>query len=148
MKTGIIITISVISGVLFLLLIISMIFKSIQSRLGKYIQKKFDKKDIIGATTRANFFGEKAKGSKQLRGNGALVLTKNQLFFVRAVPLKEFKIPIRSISKVSLPASFNGKSVFSKLLCVHYTIGEEKNSIAWEVKNPETWKNSIKALIS
>ncbi|MDA3790895.1 MAG: hypothetical protein PF503_20665, partial [Desulfobacula sp.] len=98
--------------------------------------------------TRANFFGEKSKGGKQIRGNGAIVLTKDQLFFIRAMPFKEYIIPIESINRVSMPNSFNGKSVFSKLLCVHYNVEGIEDSIAWAIKNPVKWKESIESLLS
>lgn len=48
--------------------------------------------------------------------------------------------------KVSLPKSFNGKSVFAELLCVHYTIDGKEDSAAWAVDNPLKWKESIEKL--
>ena len=148
METQLIVAISVISGVLCLFFFLSFVFKSVRKKLESYIQKRFDKNEIIGATTRANFFGEKSKGGKQIRGNGAIVLTKNELVFIRAMPFKEYIIPIKSIQRVSMPTSFNGKSVFSKLLCVHYVFEGAEDSMAWAIKNPEKWQGSIEALIA
>jgi len=138
----------VVSGGLSLCLILNLIFKSVRGNLEKHIQEKFETKDIIGATTRANFFGIKSKGVKQVRGNGAMVLTKDRLWFIRAVPLKEYEIPVNSIKRVSLPRSFNGKSVFAKLLCIHYEHNGVEDSIAWAIKNPLRWKESIEELIA
>ena len=148
METPLSIAISVISGVLCLLLALNFIFKSARNKLDRYIQDRFDKNDIIGATTRANFFGRKSKGGFQIRGNGAIVLTQEHLFFIRAVPLKEYCIPIKSIEQVSMPGSFNGKSVCSKLLCIHYTADGMEDSIAWAIKHPVKWKESIETLIT
>jgi hypothetical protein len=147
METKSIIIISVISGSFFLLLVLNSIFKSVRKKLERYIQENFEKKDVIGATTRANFFGVKSKGGKQIRGNGAIVLTKDQLFFIRAMPFKESIIPVNSIGQVSLPKIFNGKSAFSKLLCIHYNIDGVEDSIAWSIRNPEKWKASIEGLM-
>jgi hypothetical protein len=143
METGYIVAISVISGVFSLLLGLYLVFKSIRRKLEKYIQDRFDMNKIIGATTKANFFGLKSKGAKQIRGNGAIVLTRDQLFFIRALPFKEYKIPIKAINSVSMPKSFNGKSVFTELLCVHYNVDGIEDSIAWAVDNPVKWKESI-----
>lgn len=148
METQFIVAISVIGGVLCLLLVLSFVFNSVRNKLESYIQKRFDKNEIIGATTRANFFGEKSKGGKQIRGNGALVLTKSQLVFIRAMPFKEYILSIESITQVKMPNSFNGKSVLSKLLCVHFNVEGAEDSIAWAIKNPEIWKDSIDALIN
>jgi len=116
-------------------------------KLEKYILNKFNKNDIIGATTRANFFGLKSLGSKQIRGNGAIVLTKNKLYFIRATPFLEHIIPIEEIREISLPTSFNGKSVFKKLLCIHYQNDGQDEAIAWTIKSPEKWKLSIENIV-
>jgi hypothetical protein len=147
MEKQVIIAISVTSGVLSLIFFLSFMFKSVRKRLEKHIQENFDENEIIGASARANFLGERSKGGKQLRENGAIVLTKDRLSFIRAMPLKEYIIPVKSIKHVSMPTSFNGRSVFSKLLCVHYSLKGKEDSIAWAIENPLKWKESIEALI-
>ena len=116
-------------------------------KLEKYILNKFNKNDIIGATTRANFFGLKSLGYKQIRGNGAIVLTKEKLYFIRATPFLEHIIPIEKIREISLPTSFNGKSVFKKLLCIHYQNDGQDEAIAWAIKSPEKWKLTIENVV-
>jgi len=147
MKTEFIVIISVSFGVAFLLALLRFFFTFTRKKLEKHIQKNFDKDKIVGATTRANFFGEKSKGGKQVRGNGALVLTQKEIYFIRAVPFKEYIIPLKSVSEVSLPNSFNGKSVFSKLLCIQYKTDSVSDAIAWAVKDPESWKKAIEKLV-
>lgn len=148
MKTESVVAISVLFGVVLLLALLRLLFSSARKKLEHHIQKHFDKKEIIGATTNANFFGKQSKGGKQIRGNGALILTKYEIYFFRAVPFKKYKIPLKSVLKVSLPNSFNGKSVFSKLLCIQYKTGSELEAVAWAVKNPEAWKKSIEKLVA
>jgi len=133
MSSGI--TISVISGVVLLILLLRVIFSSVQKNLEELIQERFVKQEMLLSTTRANCFGVKSKGGKQIRGNGALVLTKEILYFVRAVPRKEYIIPIRIISEVTMPKSFNGKSIFSPLLCIRYSLDNKEDEIAWAVSN-------------
>jgi len=147
MKTEFTVAVSVLFGTVILLSLLRLFFSSARKKLEHHIQENFDIREIVGATTRANFFGKQSKGGKQIRGNGALVLTKNEIYFIRAVPFKEYKIPLKSILEVSLPNSFNGKSVFSKLLCIQYKIGSELDVVAWAVKNPESWKKSIEKLV-
>lgn len=143
MKTAFIITLSIVFGVGLSLLILRMIFASTRKKLEDHLQKKYDKNEIIAATTSANFFGLQSKGVKQARGNGALILTRKELCFIRALPFKEFIIPLSSVLKISLPTAFNGKSVFSKLLCIHFQTHSDFDAMAWAVKNPEAWKQSI-----
>ena len=143
METEYIVLISVLCGVVCLLVSLTLVFKSAQHKLEKYILNTFNKEEIIGATTKANFFGIKSKGARQIRGNGAIVLTKDQLFFVRALPFAEYTIPIDKITGVSLPKSFRGKTVFKELLCVHYKRDGQEDAIAWALKSPDKWKLSI-----
>ena len=147
MTTGFIIAASVFFGVALLLGFIRLIFSSVRKKLETYIQVNFDKKDVLGVTTRANFFGEQSKGARQIRGNGALVLTKDQVHFIRALPFKEIAIPLKSVSGVSLPDSFNGKTVFSRLLCIHFQTPAGADAFGIAVKDPETWKEAIENLI-
>lgn len=148
MKIAFIITVSVIIGVSSLLALIRFIFSSIRKKMNTYIQTNFDQKDILGATTSANFLGKESQGGKQIRGNGALVLTKNEIYFFRALPFKEYSIPLNSVIKVSLPSSFNGKSVLSKLLSIQYKTSSGSETMAWALKNPESWKQTIEKLVS
>lgn len=148
MKLTLILVISIFLGIAFLFAIIKLLFSSIQKKLNYHIQNKYDEKTIIAATSSANFFGEQSKGGRQLRGNGGLVLTKDEVYFIRALPFKEYVIPLDSITEVSLPESFNGRSVFSKLLCVRYKTNSGSDAIAWAVKNPESWKEAIEKLVS
>jgi hypothetical protein len=148
MKTGFTAASAILFGVCFLFVMIRLFLYSIQTGLGSHIQKRFDKEKIIGVTTRANFFGEQSKGGKRLRGNGAFVVTKEEVCFIRAVPFKEYVIPLKSITELSLPNSFNGKSVFSKLLCIQYKTDSGVDAIAWAIKNPESWKKVIEELMA
>jgi hypothetical protein len=133
----------VIGGVICLLIVLKTVSSTVNKKMEIAILNKFDKAEIICATPRASFFGVKSKGAMQVRGKGALVLTKNELYFLRAVPEKEYKIPIQKITDVSLPKSFNGKTVFYPLLCVSFVGDTEKDSMAWAIKDPQPWKEVI-----
>jgi len=147
MKTQIIAAVWVIGGSAFLLLAVSLVFSSIRKKMKAHIRERFDKNEIIGSTTSVNFFGEQSKGGKQIRGNGALVLTKDELFFIRAMPFKEYVIPIKSITGVSTPTSFNGRSSLSRLLCVQYKTDSGADAIAWSIKEPGKWKEAIEMVM-
>lgn len=131
---------------IFLFALLKLVFSATRKTLENHIRAHFAREKILGATTRANFFGELSKGGRQIRGNGALVLTKDKVHFIRAVPFKMYEIPIKSITQISLPRSFNGKSVFSKLLCLQYKTDSGSDAIAWAVKTPENWKKAIENL--
>lgn len=142
-----IVFISVICGIFCLFGCLGIVFKVVRKKLENHIQQKFDPNDIVGATTNANFFGIKSKGFRQIRGNGALVLTREQICVVRALPFQAFFIPIDSVKTVSISRSFNGKTVFKELLCVCFSAEGREDAVAIAVDRPERWKKSIESII-
>jgi hypothetical protein len=138
---------SISAGVLGLLILLNIIMAATRKKMEQAILQKFNKEDLLAANPRANFFGMKSKGGRQIRGNGALVLTKNELYFLRACPEMEYRIPIEKITGVSLPKSFNGKSIFYPLLCITYQADNGEDAMAWAVREPKKWKAAIEELV-
>lgn len=135
-------------GIVCLLMCLRFFFSSTQRKLEKYVRSTFTESEIIGVTTRANFFGLQSRGSRQLKGNGAIILTDENLFAIRAIPFKEIIIPTTNITAVSLQHSFNGKTILKKLLCIHYQDGGHEEALAYGVAHPEKWKLAIEKIIS
>jgi hypothetical protein len=81
----------------------------------------------------------------QLRGNGALVLTGTQLLFFMFIPKKEFRVPLESITDVSLVKSHLGKATIYDLLKVRFSADGKADSLAWYVPNAAEWKNDLEA---
>lgn len=142
------IVLSVVFGLALLLIFIGLVYHLTRKKLTGVISERFEKGAILGATTRANFFGIKSKGGAQARGNGALVLTKDSVYFIRAFPQKEFEIPIASILEVSMPMSFNGRSVAGPLLCLRYRTDSGEDAIAWSLKDSDKWKTAIQSMMA
>lgn len=147
MNNALIITTSILVGLLILFSILGIVYAAIRRKLEKIILERFSKEEILGATTRANFLGVKSKGGAQIRGNGAIVMANDGLYFIRAFPLKEYMIPRGSIRRVSIPRSFNGKSVLAPLLCVHYHTEHGEDAMAWALKDVIKWKAAIEKMI-
>lgn len=100
------------------------------------VAKRFRREDVICQDDSASFFGRRSKKFKQVRGNGVLILTENELFFKRLMPDMEISIPLKNVQGMETPSSFLGKSIFRPLLKVDYrTETGEVDSIAWYVKN-------------
>ena len=58
-----------------------MAFKRWFKRRDNEILKNFEGKEIILRSTFANFFGQESKGARQVRENGLIVLTRDELYF-------------------------------------------------------------------
>lgn len=108
------------------------------------IQERFPGEEIVLSETSANFLGLESRGSFQIRGNGALVLTPNELWFSRFIKRDDITIPTQSIQDVHLVNSHLGKRILGRqLIYVQFQTSEGKDSAAWLVADPEQWKMTI-----
>jgi hypothetical protein len=84
----------------------------------------------------ALFFGQESRGAMQMRGNGTLILTDDELLFKQWVVNKEFRIPLKAVQLIETPRSFLGKTQGVELLKVSY-LNESGalDAIAWRVRD-------------
>jgi hypothetical protein len=127
-----------------IIFVMYVLIKYLEKTKAEKILKNYSKQEIKAFSSNVNFFGIKSQGMTQIRGNGALLLTKEYLYFQMWIPKKEIKIPLDKIENIEEVKSFLGKSKFRPLLKINY-IDEngQKNSAAWMVKNLEKWKEII-----
>lgn len=95
---------------------------------------------------RANCFGVASAGVSQIRGNGTLALTGQELVFVQAVPQRTIRITRSAIIGVRTQRSFLGKSKGMDLLVVSYATPAEPSAVAsgedeaaWLVADLPAW---------
>ncbi len=125
-----------------------MVKKLFQKRINEILDE-FKDKDIIISLNNANFFGQQSRKSTQVRGNGVLVLTDEELYFEMWRPKKILQIPISSVLKIKITKSFLRKSVFRKLLKVVFTNQEgEEDTAAWWVTSLEKWIEELERIIN
>jgi hypothetical protein len=93
----------------------------------------------------ANFFGVESRGAAQMRGNGCLGASADEVFFIMWLPRREFSIPRSRITAVERVRSHLGKRIGRDLLLVRFTNEEGKpDSIAWYVKDLSAWENALR----
>lgn len=108
------------------------------------IKEQFPTKQILRSESTANFFGLASRGRGQLRGNGVLALTPNELWFSRFVKREDINIPLQSITSVELVESHLGKRILGRaLLYVEFQQEGKQDAIAWAVTSPTDWKLEI-----
>jgi hypothetical protein len=88
----------------------------------------------------ANSLGVQSAGPRQVRGNGNLALTEDELLFAQWVPQRLVRIPRRSIVEVSEAKTHLGKWIGRPLLKVTWTRDDgEQDSIALWVRDLDRW---------
>jgi len=99
-----------------IIFVMYVLIKYLEKTKAEKILKNYSKQEIKAFSSNVNFFGIKSQGMTQIRGNGALLLTKEYLYFQMWIPKKEIKIPIDKMEKIEEVKSFLGKSKFRPLL--------------------------------
>lgn len=130
-------------GLVVLLAVLRWIMSRIRNRLAEAVRLKYSGRTIVRQSVGANFFGRLSLGVVQIRGNGALVLTQKEVYFLQAAPRREITIPLEIITAVTTPRSHLGKSVVSRLLRVDFCEEGKSDAIAWAVRDVDTWKADI-----
>jgi hypothetical protein len=88
----------------------------------------------------ARGLGLESRGRGQVRGNGWLALTAEELRFRQWVPQRETAIPLAAVTVVETRKTWLGKWVGSRLLCVRWrTDGGGEDAMAWQVPDLDGW---------
>lgn len=108
------------------------------------VEAMFREEEIILQHNFAHFYGLESIGHAQAKGNGVLVMTSKELYFLKALPRREYRVPLSAITQVSNPRSHLGKSNVTKLLRVDFIRDGKVDAIAWMVGEEfETWTQAV-----
>lgn len=129
-------------------LITRLVLKNLQKQGEEILKTRFKAEETLEKDLTANFFGIRSLGTGQIRGNGLLVLTRDQLWFQRYGAQEPIRIPTEQIQKVSSVRSHLGKTVGKELLSIEFkNNSSQADAAAWLVSDLEGWKNNLELLI-
>lgn len=128
------------------LAIVFLVMRRVRRRMEATIAERFEAAEIRRSHAFANFFGRSSLGAAQVRGNGALVLTGEVLWFEMAVPKREVSIPVAAITEVGVRRSHLGKRVGRDLLYVEATVEGGSEGFAWLVDDLAAWRRELDTL--
>jgi len=112
----------------------------ITGRLSRRAQRHLAGLEVLREEPGANSFGIESQGKVQVRGNGNLALTADELIFAQWIPNRVTRIPRASILEVTTAKSHLGKTVGRTLLKVTFTNEDaETDSIALWVSDLDGW---------
>jgi hypothetical protein len=110
--------------------------QEVSDRLGADAVVKLD--DVV------RFFGLSSAGMFQIRGNGCLAATDDQLLFRLWIPRREVLIERASVTAIDTPRSHRGKATLHRLLRVTYTdLKGVRDAAAWEVRDLDAWLRAL-----
>ncbi len=110
------------------------------------MRERFTDSQIVRKDLTANFFGLQSRGAGQIRGNGVLVLARNELWFSRFMAREDLSIPLKTIQGVRLVDSHLGKRILNRqLVWVQFHTPAGLDAVAWAVADPSGWKQAIES---
>ena len=125
--------------------VVHKIIASIKRKRAEELFTNYHKDRIIYFSKEVNFFGQKSAGRSQVRGNGSLLLTPDELHFLRWMPKKNIVIPLDDIENIESVNSFLGKSKNKELLKIEFNNQKgESDSAAWLLENMHAWEQVIR----
>ncbi len=87
-----------------------------------------------------NSLGLESLGRAQIRGNGTLALSIDELRFRQWVPRRDIRIPLANVTHAGTERWWLGKTVGGRLLCVRWRNEDgSEDAIAWHVRDLEGW---------
>ena len=128
---------SILIGIL--LVVPRLVLRAMEPALQRRIPRMYPAEQIILRDLKAVTLGLESRGVLQGRGNGALVLTANELGWSRFVPQSDLRIPRESITKVDTVTSHLGKTYGRDLLRARFTNNGQPDSMAWYVTDLGAW---------
>ncbi|MFH5207983.1 hypothetical protein [Antrihabitans spumae] len=128
-----------------IVIVLKVVVGKVRKSSAAKIESQFSPSDIVRADPLANFFGLESKGGAQVRGNGALVLTRTMVWFSRAGGSVPLELPITAIRGADSVKSHAGKSVGRSLLRVSFETDRGFDSAAWFVRDIDGWIAAIGA---
>lgn len=112
----------------------------ITARFSRRARRHFEGLDLLREEEGANSLGIESAGRTQVRGNGNLALTEEELIFAQWIPNRVTRIPRASILEVTTAKSHLGKWIGRPLLKVVWTNERaERDSIALRVRDLDGW---------
>ena len=90
--------------------------------------------------------GLESRGKGQVRGNGWLVLSEDELVFRMWVPARETRIPLAAMTDVGTEKAWLGKWVGARLLRVRWRAEDgTEDAMAWRVRDLDEWLGELGA---
>ncbi len=121
-----------------------MLLRKWRRRTAAEVRARLGEAEIVAIDESANFFGAETRGVLQLRGNGCLGATDDEVLFIMWFPRKEISFPRARITAVERAKSHLGKRIFRPLLRVRFRDDQGRaDSVAWYVRDLPAWEAAL-----
>ncbi len=117
-------------------------------REARKVARKFPRERIVLTSFAVTFYGLESEASGPARSVGALVLSKDGLYFRGRVTHRELTIPGSAILNIDATNTHRGRTMRLYVLAIRFRNSEGKgDTAAFRVLNPARWITAIRATL-
>ncbi len=117
-----------------------------RGRIEAEVRGRLGEGSILAIDEAANCFGIESRGAFQIRGNGCLGVSHDQVLFIMWLPRREILIRRERITGIERARSHLGKTVGRELLRVRFINDSGiRDSVAWWVRDLASWEAVLAA---
>jgi hypothetical protein len=121
-----------------------MVLGWLRRRVAAAVRARLGEDRILLIEDRANSFGVESRGMAQIRGNGCLAATRDEVLFAMWIPRRELRIERERIMAVERAGSHLGKTIGRPLLRIRYIDDAGRpDSVAWFVRDLPAWEATL-----
>jgi hypothetical protein len=122
-----------------------MFFRKMRKRVADEVRGQLGEDRIVMIDDFANFFGVESRTAAQMRGNGCLAATSEEIVFRMLLPRRELRISRGKITSVERARSHLGKAIRRDLLKLRFTNETgQPDSVAWFVHDLPAWEAALR----
>ena len=108
------------------------------------LERKLAGRRVLARDDRALYFGLGSRGGRQLRGNGCLAATDDEILFEMWVPRRSLSISRARVLAVEGARAHAGKTIGFELVRVRFREPDgREESAAWATREPALWLRAL-----
>ena len=108
------------------------------------VRARLGESEIVLMDESALSLGVESAGVWQVRGNGCLAATNDEILFIMWLPRKELSIPRERVTSIERARAHLGKTIGHELLRVRFVNESGRpDSVAWYVRDLSTWEATL-----
>jgi hypothetical protein len=121
-----------------------MVLRWLRRRVAARVRALLGEDRILLVDERANSFGVASAGVAQIRGNGCLAATEDEVVFLMWLPRRLLRIPRHRITAIERTTSHLGKTIGRELLRIRYVDEADRpDAVAWFVDDLPAWEATL-----
>lgn len=103
------------------------------------IERKFPHGEVLLSSFGVNCYGLRSEPGGPARSSGALVLSKEMIYYRARFSKRELTIPIDSITTIDIIESFKGRPLYTKAIQFRFERADGEEAAAFRIPYPDRW---------